>query len=206
MKWVARGAVNMAYIAIDLETTNLNPHKARVVQLAVVLLDRHMVQQSAWQQLINPGYPIPVEATARHGITTADVQGADTFDKVAARLRDLVINRVVIGYNVAYDLMVLHREFKLARLSGLPPQMPILDPYRIFCKQHPRTLEAAIKTYCGEEHPKPHDAMQDVQVALKVLRQQLAVEGRQPTTNQFIDAQVKWSIPGPHQNRPEAVA
>lgn len=206
MKWVARGAVNMAYIAIDLETTNLNPHKARVVQLAVVLLDRHMVQQSAWQQLINPGYPIPVEATARHGITTADVQGAETFDKVASRLRDLVINRVVIGYNVAYDLMVLHREFKLARLSGLPPQMPILDPYRIFCKQHPRTLEAAIKTYCGEDHPKPHDAMQDVQVALKVLRQQLAVEGRQPTTNQFIDAQVKWSIPGPQQNRPEAVA
>lgn len=196
----------MAYIAIDLETTNLNPHKARVVQLAVVLLDRHMVQQAAWQQLVNPGYPIPVEATARHGITTTDVQGAETFDKVAARLRDLVINRVVIGYNVTYDLMVLHREFKLARLSGLPPQMPILDPYRIFCKQHPRTLEAAIKTYCGEDHPKPHDAMQDVQVALKVLRQQLTVDGQAPSTNAFIDAQVKWSIPGPNQNRPEAVA
>ncbi len=196
----------MAYIAIDLETTNLNPHKARVVQLAVVLLDRHMVQQSAWQQLVNPGYPIPVEATARHGLTTADVKDAEPFSRVAARLRDLVVNRVVIGYNVAYDLMVLHREFHLAGLSGLPPQMPILDPYRIFCAQHPRTLEAAIRKYCGEEHPKPHDAMQDVQVALKVLRKQLEQDGAQPRTNDFIDAQVKWSVPGPRQNRPEAAA
>lgn len=198
--------MNMAYVAIDLETTNLNPRQARVVQIAVVLLDRHMVEQSAWTQLVNPGYPIPIEATARHGITTADVKDTEPFNRVAKRVRDLVVNRVVIGYNVPYDLMVLHREFKLAGLSGLPPQMPILDPYRIFCKQHPRTLEAAIRTYCGEEHPRPHDALQDIQVALKVLRKQLAVEGREPTTNQFIDAQTKWSIPSPQQNRPEAVA
>jgi DNA polymerase III subunit epsilon len=163
-----------------------------------------MVEQTSWKQLVNPGYPIPVEATARHGITTADVKDAEPFNRMATRLRDLVVNRVV--YNVAYDLRVLHREFRLSGLSGLPPQVPILDAYRIFCAQHPRTLEAALQKYCGENHPRPHDALADVQATLKVLRKQLSVDGREPTTNQFIDAQLKWSVPAPQQNQPEAAA
>lgn len=195
----------MAYIAIDLETTSLNPRKARIVQLGVVLLDKDMVQQAAWNQLINPGCPIPGEATARHGLTTADVQGEATFDKVAGRLRDLVLKRVVIGYNVGYDLMVLHREFRLAGLSGIPPNMPVLDAYKIFCRQHPRTLEAALQTYCGIKHPRPHDALQDILATLQVLRAQLAIDGEEPGKTDFIAAQEKFCMPGPYQSRPEAV-
>lgn len=195
----------MAYLAIDLETTSLNPRRARIVQLGVVLLDKDMVQQAAWNQLIDPGCPIPAEATVRHGLTTADVQGQGTFDKVAGRLRDLLLKRVVIGYNVGYDLTVLHREFRLARLSGIPPNMPILDPYKIFCKQHPRTLEAALQTYCGTTHPRPHDALQDVLATIQVLRAQLAIDGKEVGKNQFIEAQQKFCIPGPYQSRPEAV-
>lgn len=195
----------MAYIALDVETTSLNPHRARIVQLGVVLLDRDMVQQAEWSQLVNPGCPIPGEATQRHGITTDDVRGAEPFSRVAARLRDLVVKRVVVGYNVGYDLMILHREFRLAGLSGIPPNMPILDAYRIFCKQHPRTLEAALKTYCRQDHPRPHDAMQDVLATLKVLRAQLAVDGRPAAKNDFIAAQQTFCIPGPYQARPQAV-
>ena len=53
----------MAYVALDLETTSTNPAKARIVQIAVVLLDNHMVEQAAWQQLVRPGFPIPPHVT-----------------------------------------------------------------------------------------------------------------------------------------------
>ncbi|MHB1260173.1 MAG: 3'-5' exonuclease [Thermoplasmatota archaeon] len=196
----------MPYIAIDLETTSTNPNRAHIVQIAVVLLDKHMVEQSAWQQLIRPGHPIPPEATARHGIRTEDVASAEPFSSIASRVRDLLLKRVIVGYNVGYDLTVLHREFHKAGLKGLPPGLPILDPYRIFCQQHPRTLEAAIETYCSKKHPRPHEAMQDVQVTLEVLRAQIGKGVEVTDHNQYIDAQLKWNGPSNPAILPVSVA
>ena len=58
-------------LALDLETTGLDPIEDRIVQAAVVLVpgDGTLSDQS-WDSIVDPGVPIPVDASNIHGITT----------------------------------------------------------------------------------------------------------------------------------------
>jgi DNA polymerase-3 subunit epsilon len=57
---------------IDLETTGTNAKEARIVEISVlkILPDGTTTLRT---RRINPGVPIPPDATAVHGITDADV-------------------------------------------------------------------------------------------------------------------------------------
>ena len=63
------------YCVIDVETTGFRPWADRIVEVACVLLDGCRVA-GRWSTLVNPGMPIPAEATAVHGITDGMVAAA----------------------------------------------------------------------------------------------------------------------------------
>lgn len=105
---------------VDTETTGLG-EDARIVEIAVVRM-RFGCVVSAWSSLVNPEVPIPLEATAVHGITDAMVASAPTIadlrSSIAAQLDGCA---VVAGYNIfGYDEAVLAR-------SGIVPHAPIVD-------------------------------------------------------------------------------
>ncbi|HRD54425.1 MAG TPA: 3'-5' exonuclease, partial [Flavobacteriales bacterium] len=66
----------------DLETTGTRIGKDRIVQIGIVKLAPGG-KRTSWQQLVNPGMPIPAEATAVHGITDLDVAMAPKLEDVA---------------------------------------------------------------------------------------------------------------------------
>ena len=58
-------------LALDLETTGLDPIEDRIVQAAVVLVGADgAVSDKSWDGIVDPGVPIPVGASNIHGITT----------------------------------------------------------------------------------------------------------------------------------------
>ena len=70
-------------IAFDSETTGLDTSKARMIQLgAVRIVHGEVAEQQNFQELINPGVPIPAESQAIHGISDADVADARGFAEV----------------------------------------------------------------------------------------------------------------------------
>ena len=74
---------------IDVETTGVNPNTDRVVELSVLKVhpDRKREYHS---HRVNPGVPIPAEATAVHGISDADVAKESTFRQYAKSIRDFL--------------------------------------------------------------------------------------------------------------------
>lgn len=182
-----------AYVALDIESTGMNPRKDRIVSLAVALLDDDLNVTSSFHHRFQPGVKIPAEATARHGITDEDVKGLGLFRDVAIRVRSLVLGQPIIGYNVGFDLAMLHHELHRAGVSGLPPNLPVVDPFKVFCSDHPRTLTAAMKVYCRKEHPGAHDALKDVHATLEVLKAQL-------THRSLAEVTKTWSVPQPMES------
>ncbi|NJO38521.1 MAG: 3'-5' exonuclease, partial [Rhizobiales bacterium] len=74
---------SLAAVVVDTETTGLNVRTDRIVQIgAVRLADGRIERSASFDVLIDPGMPIPPEATAIHGIDDADVAGADRFADV----------------------------------------------------------------------------------------------------------------------------
>src|SRR5690606_34711454 len=69
----------------DVETTGSDPREARIVSAALLLcLPDGRVQPGGVDVIVNPGVPIPDEATAVHGITTerARAEGIEPAEAV----------------------------------------------------------------------------------------------------------------------------
>lgn len=91
-------------IWIDVETTGTRPGFDRCVQIGFVRLAAGELVGS-FGSLINPGVPIPAEATAIHGITDEQVAGAPTIEEVFARpeVQALLEDAQPGAYNGPFD-------------------------------------------------------------------------------------------------------
>jgi signal-transduction protein with cAMP-binding, CBS, and nucleotidyltransferase domain len=113
-------------VVLDLETTELDVTRERVVQVgAVAMLGAKILDAPRLDQVIDPGIPIPLSATRIHGLKDDDVAGAQDFTAYAPILRAILSGRVVIGHNIAFDLAVLRHEAARAGIAWHDP--PALD-------------------------------------------------------------------------------
>ncbi|MFD9004429.1 exonuclease domain-containing protein [Streptomyces sp. NPDC059582] len=103
-------------VFLDTETTGLEDD-ARIVDLAVT--DR--TGQPLLDTLINPGQPIPPDATDIHGITDDHVREAPTFDAILPQLATVLGGRRCVIYNRSFDVSRLRHELTVRyRQHGHP--------------------------------------------------------------------------------------
>jgi DNA polymerase-3 subunit epsilon len=102
---------------LDTETTGLD-QGAEVVDIAVVDLDGRVVLN----ELVRPCKPIPVAASAVHGIRDADVAGAPSFAELWSRLREALAGQTVVIYNRDFDVRMLEQS---ARACGITDRLPM---------------------------------------------------------------------------------
>lgn len=144
------------WAVLDLETTGLG-EQDRICEIALVMMREGAVVE-AWSSLVNPGIPIPPEATAVHGIADAMVLGAPTIQQlrveVQARIRKA---DVLVGYNIyKADQPWLERE-----LPGVIGPVPVIDPLvivrsrqvgKFWKSDYAAPTECPI---CDEDKPEP---------------------------------------------------
>jgi len=76
--------------------------------------------------LVNPGVPIPADASKIHGITDSDVAGAPSLRELAPMISDLMRSCVVSGFNVRqYDVPYLQKD--MARFGANLPHLDVFD-------------------------------------------------------------------------------
>ena len=156
-------------VVFDLEATGLNKRNDRIVSIALV---RYEPDGSTEQinYLINPERPIPEETTAIHGITDEDVAAAPTFNEMAEILERHCAGADLSGYNIlGYDIPLLTEEFSRAGRPFSIDGRRVLDAQRIFFRNEPRDLSAALRYFCGDSHDNSHDALGDVLATIRVL-------------------------------------
>ena len=156
-------------VVFDLEATGLNKRTDRIVAIALV---RYEPSGGAEQvhYLIHPGIPIPEETTAIHGIADADVADAPSFADMAEALAAHFAGADLAGYNIlGFDIPLLTEEFARANRPFSLEGRRILDAQRIFFRNEPRDLSAALRHYCGDDHENSHDALGDVLATIRVL-------------------------------------
>lgn len=165
----------MRFIALDTETTGVDPRRDRIVELHLREVTWPLLTtKAAFNVVLNPGIPIPPEATHVHGINDQDVAMCPSFHSIATRVQSMLKGAVLIAYNGRrFDVPLLHNELVRVGCPGLPIDQPIIDPYELFIQDYPRTLAGALLQYEGEEHKNAHSAKGDVDAMIKVLGAQL---------------------------------
>lgn len=178
-------------MALDLETTSADPEEARIVSASILFRGGGLpASDSDW--LINPGIPIPPDATKVHGITDEMArEGQNPSDVLPLIAGDVeaasLLGVPVVIYNAVYDLTVIDRECRRhgGRLN-LRPQMigpggPLmvidpfvidkaLDPYRMGSR---KLVDVAanygVKSE-GAAHGAHADALMACRLAVRLLR------------------------------------
>jgi DNA polymerase-3 subunit epsilon len=110
---------------IDTETTGTDPARHRVVEVAIRIVSPGQ-EPFCKSWLVDPGTPIPAEATAIHGITTGMLADAPIFHEVAHELWMLISACIPVAYNARFDRAMLLAEYLRARID--PPEFLFAPP------------------------------------------------------------------------------
>lgn len=177
-------------IFFDLETTGVDTARDRIVEISMIKIMPDGEEITRTRRL-NPGMPIPAEATAVHGITDEDVKDAPTFAQVARSLEQFIRGCDFGGFNSnRFDLPVLVEEFLRVGVDVDLKRRRFIDVQNIFHKKEQRTLVAAYKFYCDKELDDAHSAEADTRATYEVLKAQL---DRYPDLRNDVDALAEYS-------------
>jgi DNA polymerase III subunit epsilon len=160
----------------DLETTGVDVGKDRIVEIAIVKImpDGTMSTMPASNSderiLINPGVPIPLEASMVHGVYDADVQDKPSFKDMATQLYEYIVDCDLGGFNSnRFDIPLLAEEFLRAEVDFSLEGRNLIDVQVLFHLMEPRNLGAAYKFYCNKNLEGAHEALPDTMATYEVF-------------------------------------
>ena len=157
----------------DLEATGVDPLNDRIVDVCVVRRDPDGTE-TVYSSLVNPGVPIPAEATAVHHISDEMVASEPRFVDIAPKLLEVFAGADLSGFNASrYDIPLLSAEFKRAGVEWPGTGRRVVDSFVIFQRKERRDLTAAYKFYCGKDLSGAHRAEADARATAEILWSQL---------------------------------
>ncbi len=146
-------------VAIDIETTGLDPYNDAIIEIGAVRFNGHRVE-AEWNTLINPRRPIPPFITQLTGISNEMVRNAPVLPAVIHDLVDFVGDAPILGHNVRFDLSFLQRQ-------NIFKENDVLDTYELAAVLLPTASRynlGALGQSLGILFPATHRALDDARV------------------------------------------
>ena len=155
-------------VVVDVETTGWSAATDAIVEIARVTLDNGAIAER-WSSLVQPGRPVPAEATHIHGISDAMLAVAPPAGVIARPFRDACGADTLAIHNAAFDVPFLNA---LLRRHGVEPLYnPIVDTLglaRGLDGQGGNSLGELARDH-GIAHANPHRALGDALATAELL-------------------------------------
>lgn len=189
-------ALKRPLICLDCETTGLDEHADRIIELAFQVFEPERGMTKEWKSLINPGMLIPKSVTDIHHITNEAILACrvcsgmreeangnfctceefkpwPTFKQLAENLAKGFTHVDWAGQNVKFDLRMLGAEFARANVEWSLAGARIIDSSRLEALGEPRHLSDLYTKHTGKRAIDAHQALADVRMTTDVIVAQL---------------------------------
>ncbi len=153
-------------VALDIETTGLDPQRDAILEIGIVRFSGHRVE-AEYSQLINPGRPIPPLITQLTGINNEMVRNAPPIKAVLQDVSNFIGSDPVVGHNVQFDLSFMRKQNILKFNQSV-------DTYELAAIALPSNSRYNLGTLgqtLGILIPNSHRALDDARLAHAVLQQ-----------------------------------
>jgi DNA polymerase-3 subunit epsilon len=162
----------MREIVFDTETTGIMPGDGhRIVEIGAVEMVNRVVTGRSFHSYIDPERPMPKDAQAVHGLSTAFLTGQPVFEMVINDFLAFIEDSPLVAHNAAFDMEFLNWELKRARLPLIPHSRAI-DTLEISRKINPgakHTLDALCNRYGIDLSGRSkHGALVDAELLARV--------------------------------------
>ena len=176
-------------MALDTETTGLSPVDDRIVELAAVAFRADGTELGTFEQLIDPGIPIPPLLTRIHGITDEMVAGKPSIEKVLPDFVRFIGDGILLAHNAPYDVSMLL--VPMMRLTGgIAPGNLVLDTCALARAAFPGAPNYKLSTVAnllGIPTGKAHRALSDVHACKGIFQKTLERRGASATVSDLVE-------------------
>ncbi len=164
---------NDTLIVFDVETTGTHIDRDQIIELSAQHGLGPDARSKTWR--FKPSVPISPGAQRVHGISMDDLKDCEPFSAYAQQLHGVFEKTdVIVGYNVSFDIGMLQSEFQRAKIPLLDlTDKLIIDPFRLWQRMEPRTLQDAHRRFVGSEFEEAHSANADIEATARVLQAML---------------------------------
>ena len=160
------------FAIIDLETSGLNPYGSKILEIAILKIDRDGNELDRFETLINPEDG-NVGRTDIHGINLIMLNGAPTFDEVSGRILELLQDSIVVAHNARFEENFLASELNEAGHDlDLIPALDTLWLARNTIELPNYKLHTVVNGF-NERILDAHTALGDVIAVSKILPEML---------------------------------
>ena len=102
-------------VAIDCETTGLDPRRDDIVTVAAVhIRGARILAASRFEAMVKPAAKMNVEAIKVHRLREGDVAGGRTMEEVLPELLRFIGSRPLVGYYLEFDLAMINKHARRA--------------------------------------------------------------------------------------------
>ncbi len=168
---------DMSFVVFGIETTGPDADGGDeiVAFSAVRVFGRRILTNDTFLALVNPGRPIPHEATARHGISDQQVQDQPGIDAVLPRFRAFVGDDALVAHRAGPAISFLRAK---ERTAGLRFANPVIDTMLLSLKLQGPSSDLSldsIASLLGISAIDRHTALGDRLIAAAILIAQIDV-------------------------------
>lgn len=156
------------YIALDVETTGLNPAKDKLLEIGAARIIDGEVSET-YNVLIDTGVPVPLRIQELTGITDEMQKTGRKIDAVIREFVEFCGNLPVLGHNVQFDFGFLKQN---AVNHGLVFEKQALDTLKIARRVLPEIPSRKLPDMCAYYQVDPgnsHRALDDALACHEIL-------------------------------------
>lgn len=186
-----------SYVAVDLETTGLNPKLDKIIEIGGVRIVNGR-QEAIFETLVNPYRLLEKSVVSLTGILDEELQSAPGIEDVLGDFLSFAKGLPLLGHHVIFDYSFLKR---MAVNSGLPLEDEGIDTLilarRFMPPEEKKSLEAACGWF-GVRQQDWHRALADAMAAnmlYQEMKRRFGAENGQLFTSQKLVYKVKKEQP-----------
>jgi len=165
------------FAIIDLETSGFNPPGSKILEIAILKIDKNGNEIDRFETLIDPEDG-NVGRTDIHGIDLRMLSGAPTFDEVSGRILELIQDSIIVAHNARFEENFLAYELNEAGHDlDLIPALDTLWLARNTIELPNYKLDTVVNGFNGRI-VDAHTALGDVIAVSKILPEMLSRIGQ----------------------------
>lgn len=176
-------------IAMDIETTGLDPRRDGIVSIGLVPMSLERIRTSASRHwIVKPRVPLAAESVALHGITDSQVARAPDLIELLDEVLTTIAGHVLVVHCRAIERTFL--DAALVRRIGESISLPVIDTMELEARVHRRRRPGLFARLTGRRpvsvrladsraryhlpRYRPHHALTDALATAELLQAQVA--------------------------------
>ncbi|MBC7087325.1 MAG: PolC-type DNA polymerase III [Tissierellales bacterium] len=162
------------FVVFDIETTGLSPRTDKITEIGAVKIKDGLIIDK-YEQLINPGIPIPSNITSLTGITDEMVKDMPKIEDIMPEFLNFIGDSILVAHNASFDVSFIRETCNNMRVELKNAVLDTLELSRALFPNLKSHKLNVIAKFLDVELINHHRAVDDAKATADILIKMLDI-------------------------------